>query len=61
MELREVSGADVFEEGVVDPLDGVDETSERPGDGSVDGELGGHGVGGGSVVKMKTAWGLPTP
>jgi hypothetical protein len=45
----------------VDPLDGVDETSERPGDGSVDGEQGGHGVGGGSVVKMKTAWGLPTP
>ena len=45
MELREVCGADVFEEGVVDPLDGVDEASERPCDGSVDGEQGGHGVG----------------
>ena len=45
MKLWEVLGADVFEEGIVDPLDGVDESDERPFDGRVEGEEVGHGEG----------------
>lgn len=45
VKLLEVLGADVFEEGIVDPLDGVDESDERPCDGRVEGEEVGHGEG----------------
>lgn len=45
VKVGKVLGGDVFEEGIVDPLDGVDESDERPRDGGVEGEEGGHGEG----------------
>ncbi len=70
MERGEGFGVGVFEKGVVDPLDGVDESGEGPSDGEVEGERRGHRAGDGSVlwlgrmggvIKTKTAWGMPTP